>query len=1145
MDTTTPAGRLANLGAALVVVAGLGPTACTGGTEPQPSVQALKAPITGTEQQKLTDGPASCIGLDGSTVVVGRNGSPGESAEVWVRSGTTWTQQQVLTGTTTTAEPQFGQSCGLDGNLAIVGAPEDVAFRWGSAFIFARAGTVWTEQAKLVAADGQTNDLFGFAVDIDGSTAAVTAPNFGALNPEGGSVHVFTGSGSNWTLQQQIIGPVAVGEGFGISVALSGDTLIVGAPHRGLGGRAYVYVRNGTTWSLQQELSASDQSTDDRFGDSVAIDGDVAVVGAYLNNVTTTDDGAAYVFRRTGTVWAEELRLTSPTPATFDWLGKSVGVEGDFVVVGAPYDDERVSDGGAIHVFRYTGGAWVPDTIFGAASGTSNTKLGYSGTAISGDTVASAGIPSGSQTFIGGSFAFGLTLDDGDPCDPVIACASGHCADGVCCDTPCTGTCEACTAAKKGSGVDGECGLIGDGADPDGECPIDPEASCGRDGVCDGAGACRLYASGTQCSPAQCTSGVLTPAGQCDGAGSCVPGANVPCAPGTCSSAGDACTLGCTVSTDCAPGAFCNAGTCEQTSGIGSPCTLAGQCTSGHCVDGVCCDQSCGAPCEACTAALTGAPSDGVCGPVPNGDDPDGDCPDDGAASCARDGQCNGAGQCRLYGPGVACGATSCSGNVVQGRICDGLGSCTDEPSGLDCSPYVCRSSACVNPCLNDGDCTAGHYCDTGVCSVLGGDGTPCAAPTECQSGFCVDGVCCDTACDQDCRACAAALKESAADDGVCGPAAVGTDPHDDCMDEGAVSCQRTGVCNGSGACALYAQGTVCGAGTVCDGRLVKGQTCNGLGSCLDDPIGTDCSPYVCAAGACTSSCASDSDCASNAWCNATVCELKQSNGEACLAARECETDLCVDGFCCAAPCQGQCEACDVPGGEGTCVPVSGAPRGDRPPCDAGAAACDTRVCDGIVRESCAGFVGADVTCQEPSCIEGVATPAARCDGKGSCAVEPGIECGAYVCGEQTCLTSCTSDDDCTGDNRCADGVCVTAATCGDATTVVDVDGKETSCAPYLCVAGACRDSCGAASDCAPGFVCDTVGGVCIRADDDGTDEDGGCACRARPSRQTPEALLLLLATVFAAARRRRETALSSTRSTRGRRRDSRSRCRQ
>src|SRR5262249_27499248 len=130
---------------------------------------------------------------------------------------------------------------------------------------------------------------------------------------------------------------------------------------------------------------------------------------------------------------------------------------------------------------------------------------------------------------------------------------------------------------------------------------------------------------------------------------------------------------------------------------------------------------------------------------------------------------------------------------------------------------------------------------------------------------------------------------------------------------------------------------------------------------------------------------------------------------------------FCVDGYCCKEACAGQCEACDEGGGD--CKPISGTPHGTRPPCSPGPKdePCAGHVCDGMAADRCAGFVGTDVRCREPSCTDAVATLVAGCDGFGHCPMLATTPCDPFACGADACLTTCTGDSDCVPGKHCND----------------------------------------------------------------------------------------------------------------------------
>jgi FG-GAP repeat len=319
-----------------------------------------------TEEAKLTASDAEMddrfgdsVAIDGDTVVVGAPGDSNASgsAYVFVRSGSSWTQQQKLTASDAAQGNSFGASVAIDGDTVVVGASldDDAATDSGSAYVFMRSGSSWTQQQKLTASDAAAGDFFGTAVDLFGDTLVV-----GAAGDRGfrGSAYVFVRSGSSWSQQQKLTAnDGAADDLFGWSVAVSGDTVVVGAPFvetfRLGSGSAYVFVRSGSSWTQQQKLTASDAAAGDSFGASVAISGDTAVVGARFDDDAGTISGSAYVFVRSGTSWSEGAKLTASDAKAFDRFGNSVAISGDTAVVGAPNDDDPGGSSGSVYVFEF------------------------------------------------------------------------------------------------------------------------------------------------------------------------------------------------------------------------------------------------------------------------------------------------------------------------------------------------------------------------------------------------------------------------------------------------------------------------------------------------------------------------------------------------------------------------------------------------------------------------------------------------------------------------------------------------------------------------------------------------------------------------------------------------------------------------
>ena len=340
----------------------------------------VRSGVAWSQQAKLTasDGVVDdlfgwSVAVSGDTAVIGARGKASSrgAAYVFVRSGATWSQQATLTASDGVANDVFGWSVALSGDTVVIGA-RDKASSQGAAYVFVRGAGAWTEQAKLTASDGATNDYFGGSVAVSGDTAAI-----GASGKEGarGAAYVFTRNGVAWSQQAKLTASdSAANDYFGKSVALSGDTAVIGAEGEGdweeaFQGAAYVFVRGGVAWSQQAKLTASDRAQFDRFGGSVALSGDTAVIGAPGK---ASSRGAAYAFVRSGAAWSQHATLTASDGADSDRFGESVAVSGDTAVIGAYHLTQGTGRPGAAYVFLHpsvTVASVPPGTQF-AASGT-------------------------------------------------------------------------------------------------------------------------------------------------------------------------------------------------------------------------------------------------------------------------------------------------------------------------------------------------------------------------------------------------------------------------------------------------------------------------------------------------------------------------------------------------------------------------------------------------------------------------------------------------------------------------------------------------------------------------------------------------------------------------------------------------------
>jgi hypothetical protein len=382
---------------------------------------------------------------------IGTNGTAFGSGAAYIfdRKGANWTQQAYLKASNADgigppggglySGDLFGISVAIDGDIVVVGAigeqssaigvngnPNDnSATNSGAAYVFVRSATNWTQQAYLKASNAEQLDFFGSSVALSGETAVVGAPressNARGVNgnesdnssPVSGAVYVFVRDGTNWTQQAYLKASNAdSNDWFGSSVALSGDTLVVGAYQEDSGARdvngdpddnsaanlgaAYVFVRNGSNWVQQAYLKPANGAIGDNFGTSVAVSGDIIVVGAPFQDIS--DAGAAYIFVRSGTNWIQEAYLKASNGEGRDLFGRSVGISVNTVAVGGSAEDSgaagvngdqndnSLQGAGAAYVFVRNGTNWTQEAYLKASNPGGNDRFAYS-VALSVDTI--------------------------------------------------------------------------------------------------------------------------------------------------------------------------------------------------------------------------------------------------------------------------------------------------------------------------------------------------------------------------------------------------------------------------------------------------------------------------------------------------------------------------------------------------------------------------------------------------------------------------------------------------------------------------------------------------------------------------------------------------------------------------------------
>ena len=569
-------------------------------------------------------------------------GTNAGAAYVFVRSGGVWTEQQKLISVGTVSG-RLGEKVAIDGDTIVCGARTETIGsngNQGAAYVFTRSGTTWTQQQRLWISDGATSDFYGGAVSISGDTIAVGA--VGYLNNPGapfasqnrGAVYVYTRSGSVWSLQQKLAALDGLNEEFGQAVALQANTLLIGSTLDSIGGinggSVFVFTRSGTTWTEQFKIWPSDPVSYASFGGSISLSGNTALVGARYHS---TSRGAAYVFTNySGLTWIEEQKLLASDGATSDAFGSSVSLLGDVALIGASGDTiGATTAAGSAYLFKRSGTTWAEEQKITASDPGQYDRFG-GGVALGTDVAivgASDDNIGASPGYQGSAYVFGITDvgGGGSACTTAGECGSGFCVDGYCCDTACgggsTSDCQACSVTA--------------GAAENGTCAPIPTGSICRTsgGVCDVAEACdgtstacpsdAKVASSTTCRAAVQPCDVPE---SCDGENNACPadeklaaGTLCRAADGPCDVADhcDGVSAACTADAKVASGTTCraSAGGCdpaESCNGVSNQCPADTLLASG-----TVCRASTGScdPAEVCDGASAACPTDvsgGSCG---------------------------------------------------------------------------------------------------------------------------------------------------------------------------------------------------------------------------------------------------------------------------------------------------------------------------------------------------------------------------------------------------------------------------------------------------------------------------------------------------------------------------------------------------
>lgn len=312
---------------------------------------------------------------------------------VYHRNNGLWTEVQKLIASDGDNGDRFGISVSTSNGRIAAGAiqDDDGGTNAGAAYLFELAGGTWNFDSKIVVSDASANDLFGHSVSLSGNDLAIGSYQDDPMGTSSGSVYLYTNAGS-WSLQQKITAADGAAQDFfGYAVSISGDDIVTGA--RGDdesgndSGSLYAYDRTGAVWSFSLKGVANDMIDDpslDQFGSAVAISGDYALVGSYLDDDLGIASGSIRFYRFQGMEWIDEGKFYSSDIAQEDFFGFRVAISGTTALVSAYGDDDVGSFSGSVYVFERIGGQWIEVQKLLASDGAAFDNFGFS-LAIDGD----------------------------------------------------------------------------------------------------------------------------------------------------------------------------------------------------------------------------------------------------------------------------------------------------------------------------------------------------------------------------------------------------------------------------------------------------------------------------------------------------------------------------------------------------------------------------------------------------------------------------------------------------------------------------------------------------------------------------------------------------------------------------------------
>jgi len=324
------------------------------------------------------------VAINGNTAVVGSpdnsaGGPESGAAYIYAKQGEKWIKQVKLIDTVSSSEDEFGYSVAITDDTAVVGSRQDDrrGINTGSVYVYVsrtddKGETRWDKQSILTADDPAIGAQFGHAVAVDEDTIIVGAHRMDDTGIDSGAAYLFARTSDVWNQQAKITGQGTITEDlFGFTVAIDGDLTVVGAHGTNQeAGVAFIFARDNATWRQQAKLEANDSTPGDAFGYSVAIHQQTVIIGAPKNDIAGTDAGAAYVFVKQGDKWIQQAKLIAADTAIGDQFGIAVATDKDTAIIGAWLDDiaepeiGSAPDAGSAYAFIRQKGNWSQQTKF-------------------------------------------------------------------------------------------------------------------------------------------------------------------------------------------------------------------------------------------------------------------------------------------------------------------------------------------------------------------------------------------------------------------------------------------------------------------------------------------------------------------------------------------------------------------------------------------------------------------------------------------------------------------------------------------------------------------------------------------------------------------------------------------------------------